>query len=36
VTELKFFRRDVRPPLPFLTHREILALYDARAQDSAP
>lgn len=31
VTELRFYSREARPPLPFLTHRELLARYDARA-----
>lgn len=31
VSELQFFSHDARPPLPFLTHREILAIHDARA-----
>jgi len=27
-SELRFFPRDERPPLPFAAHRELLALYD--------
>jgi ADP-ribose pyrophosphatase YjhB (NUDIX family) len=30
-SELRFFKRHERPPLPFSVHRELLALYDAEA-----
>ena len=28
VSDLRFYRRDERPPVPFEAHRELLALYD--------